>query len=157
MGDTGPSVLVRAVTVEVVRPVRHRVLREGWPEASVHTPLDDSPSTWHLAALAGERAVGVVTLFPDTYEPHPGQRSERFRWMAVLPEWQGRGVGRMLMRRAAELALDRGAELLWAHGRDSAQGFYEGLGFAVEGDGFIDPETGIGHHVVVIAARALLD
>ena len=156
MGEPAPEVRVREVTVDVVRPVRHRVLRAGWPEASVRTPLDESPTTWHLAALAGEGAVGVVTLFPDTYGPRSAQRSERFRWMAVLPEWQGRGIGRLLMRRAAELALDRGAALLWAHGRDSAQRFYEGLGFVVEGDGFVDPETGIGHHFVVIEAAALL-
>jgi GNAT superfamily N-acetyltransferase len=156
MGAGAPSVVVREVPVEVVRPVRHRVLREGWPESAVHTPLDDSPSTWHLAALAGPEPVGVVTLFPQAYELRPDERAERFRWMAVLPDWQGRGVGHLLMRRAAELTLERGAELLWAHGRDSAQPFYEGLGFAVEGEGFIDEDTGLGHHFVVIEARALL-
>jgi len=146
---------VRPVAVDVVRPVRHRVLREGWPEASVHTPLDAEPSTWHLAALAGDVAVGAVTVFPEAYPGQPDRPAERFRWMAVLPGWQGRGVGQALMRRVAEIATERGAELLWAHGRDSAQGFYEGLGFTVEGDGFIDEVTGIGHHYVVIAIAAL--
>jgi GNAT superfamily N-acetyltransferase len=150
-----PLFVVRSVAVDVVRPVRHRVLREGWPEASVHTPLDDSPSTWHLAALAGDAAVGVVTLFPEPCPLQPDRQAERFRWMAVLPAWQGRGVGQALIRRAAEITTEHGAQLLWAHGRDSALGFYELLGFRVEGDGFIDELTGIGHHLVVIATERL--
>jgi GNAT superfamily N-acetyltransferase len=155
VSEVAPSFVVRTVPVDVVRPVRHRVLRDGWPESSVHTPLDDSPATWHLAAMAGDEAVGVVTVFPEAYPARPDLTAERFRWMAVLPAWQGAGVGGALMRRAAEIAFEHGAELLWAHGRDSAQGFYKGMGFRVEGDGFIDEVTGLGHHLVVIAIEKL--
>jgi len=144
------------VAVDVVRPVRHAVLRPGKAESTVHTPLDDSPATWHVAALAGDDAVGVVTVFPEPYPGRPGIPALRFRWMAVLPDWRGHGIGKQLMRRVAEIARDDGATLLWAHGRDTAQGFYEGLDFRVEGRGFIDPETGLGHHHVVIEVASLL-
>jgi GNAT superfamily N-acetyltransferase len=142
---------VRVVSVEIVRPLRHKVLRPGRPESTVYVPIDDDPRTWHLAAYdADDVVVGVVTFFPEAYPALPGRSAERFRWMAVEPGLQGRGIGRLLMRRAAELLAQRDVEVMWAHGRDSALGFYQLLGFRVEGEGFIDPDTGIGHHYVVI-------
>jgi GNAT superfamily N-acetyltransferase len=68
--------------------------------------------------------------------------------MAVDPAWRGQGVGRALMRAVADLAKTRGAEILWANGRDTALGFYTSIGFRVAGDGFVDGEMHLGHHVV---------
>jgi GNAT superfamily N-acetyltransferase len=141
--------------VEVVRPLRHSVLRPGRPFATVCTPRDEDAATWHLAAFAAGEVVGVVTLFADATPYAKGRRAERFRWMAVDPAWQGRGVGRLLMRSAAEFLGERGVAVMWAHGRDSALSFYEGIGFASVGDGFIDPDTGIGHHIVIAEVAAL--
>jgi len=58
-------------------------------------------------------------------------------------------VGRALMRAVADLAKTRGAEILWANGRDTALGFYTSIGFRVAGDGFVDGEMHLGHHVVI--------
>jgi len=149
------GIVIQIAGVETVRPLRHLVLRPGRPVDTVHTLRDDEPSTWHLAAFADADVVGVVTLFADASPHFPGRRAERFRWMAVHPGWRGRGIGRLLMRRAADLLHDQGVEVLWAQGRDSALGFYEDIGFTTYGDGFIDPDTGIGHHIVAIDVEDL--
>jgi len=134
------------------------VLRPGRPIETTHIARDDDPRTWHLVAFAGDQVVGVITLFPDDSGRVGTDPAERFRWMAVHPEWQGRGVGRTLLHEAARRLQARGIGLMWAHGRDSAQSFYERYGFSVVSDGFVDPDTGIGHHIVVatvatVAAR----
>ena len=46
------------------------------------------------------------------------------------------------------LAAD-GVELVWANARDTALGFYVGLGFDVVGEGFVDPATAVPHHRIV--------
>ncbi len=143
--------------MEAVRPLRHSVLRQGRPPDTVRVARDDDPATWHLAAFDGETVVGVITLFPEISTHTAGERAERFRWMAVDPAWQGRGVGRALLHEAATRLRRDGVQLMWAHGRDSAQGFYERIGFAVHGDGFIDPDTGIGHHIVVASVETVLE
>ena len=53
------------------------------------------------------------------------------------------------MRAVVDAARNRGAEVLWANGRDTALGFYERIGFRVDGDGFVDDEMHLEHHVVL--------
>jgi GNAT superfamily N-acetyltransferase len=156
MNDVLASVTVRQVPVAIVRPLRHRVLRSGFPEESVHTDRDDDPSTIHLAAFAGDDVIGVVTMFPDPYPEEPASTAQRFRWMAIDEARRGCGAGTALLRHAATIAHDGGFDLMWAHGRDTAQGFYERLGFRVSGNGYVDDITKVSHHSVVIETATLL-
>ena len=100
---TGPHVstriVIRSVPVDVVRPLRHRVLRPGFPEESVHSDRDDDPNTVHLAAIDGDEVIGVVSMLP---EPFPGdaRTAQRFRWMAVDATRRGSGTGQSLTRHA---------------------------------------------------------
>jgi predicted N-acetyltransferase YhbS len=149
-------VVLRSVPVALVRPLRHRVLRPGWPESAVHTDRDEDPETIHLAAFSGADVVGVVTLFPDAF-PGDARAALRFRWMAVDETRRGTGTGLALMRRAAAVARYGGFEVLWAHGRETALGFYERLGFSVIGDGYTDEITKIRHRFVVVEAQTLLE
>jgi GNAT superfamily N-acetyltransferase len=150
-------IVVREVPVAAVRPLRHRVLRSGFPEQAVHTDRDDDPGTVHLAAFAGDEVIGVITMFPEAFPEEPGQTAARFRWMAIDAERRRSGTGTTLLRHAAAFARDAGLDLMWAHGRDTAQGFYDRLGFRVVGDGYLDEITGVSHHSVVIETAALLD
>ena len=47
------------------------------------------------------------------------------------------------------LAIEQGADVIWATARDAVLGFYERVGFEVVGDGFIDATTALPHHVVI--------
>jgi GNAT superfamily N-acetyltransferase len=154
--DVSTPIVVRSVPVDVVRPLRHRVLRPGWPEESVHSDHDDADDTVHLAAFAGDDVIGVVTMFPQPLADDP-RAAERFRWMAVDETWRGSGAGQALMRHAASLAGESGFQLMWAHGRDTALGFYVKLGFRVVGEGYLDAVTRLRHHVVVIETAALIE
>jgi GNAT superfamily N-acetyltransferase len=155
MSEVIAPVSVRQVPVDLVRPLRHRVLRSGFPEASVHTDRDDDPATVHLAAFAGDDVIGVVTMFPDPYPEDSGRTAQRFRWMAIDEARRGSGAGTALLRQAATISRDGGFELMWAHGRDTAQGFYERLGFRVSPNGYVDEVTNVSHHYVVIESATL--
>jgi GNAT superfamily N-acetyltransferase len=132
-----------------VLPLRHRILRAGRPREAARARQDRDPATRHFAALADGEVVGVATIFPDDTALAPGQSALRLRGMAVAEAWQGRGVGRLLIRELVAAARGAGAGVLWANGRDTALSFYAGVGFRVVGDGFVDGEMHLGHHVVI--------
>jgi GNAT superfamily N-acetyltransferase len=60
----------------------------------------------------------------------------KLRQMAVLSGLQGKGVGRVLMIFAENIARDRGYKKLLMHARKTAVGFYEKLGYKVCSDEF---------------------
>lgn len=141
---------IREASLETILPLRARILRAGRPLASARSRQDALAGTRHLAAIteSGEVA-GVVTYFLAESTLAPGQRAVRFRGMAVDDRLRGSGIGRALMRQVVAGARDAGADILWANGRDGALSFYERIGFRVEGDGFLDDDMQLPHHVVI--------
>ena len=150
------QIAIRRVPVAAVRPLRHRVMRPGFPESAVHTDRDDEADTVHLAAFDGDEVVGVITMFAERFPDDP-RPALQFRWMGVDETRRRTGTGRALMRHAASIARDGGFELMWGHGRETALGFYERLGFRIIGDGYTDPVTQIRHRFVVIEVDALVN
>ena len=147
---------VREVSLETVLPLRARILRAGRPLASARSRQDGLAGTRHVAAITGTGEVaGVVTFFPAESPIAPGRPAVRFRGMAVDDGYRGSGIGRALMRTVVAGAREAGAELLWANGRDGALTFYERIGFRVEGNGFLDDEMQLPHHVVIAELDAV--
>lgn len=70
----------------------------------------------------------------------------RLRQMAVKAGLQGKGIGRVLMQFAENLARDRGHKKLTMHARKSAIGFYEKQGYKVVGEEF--DEVTIPHYIM---------
>lgn len=75
-----------------------------------------------------------------------GDNAVRLRQMAVLSGLQGKGVGRVLMQFAENIARDRGFKTMTMHARKTAVGFYEKLGYKITGDEF--EEVTIPHYVM---------
>ncbi len=71
----------------------------------------------------------------------------RLRQMAVLNDLQGKGIGKVLMSFAENIARDRGYKKLIMNARKNAIGFYEKMGYKVSGDEFT--EVTIPHYLMV--------
>jgi GNAT superfamily N-acetyltransferase len=141
---------VEAVPVAATYGLRRKVLRGGRADADVAFPEDDRPGAFHLGAFTGGRLVAVGSFSPEPTLLRPGRRAVRLRAMAVDPDHQGRGVSRILLEDGVARLRAEGAEVLWAQARDTALRFYRRFGMEVVGDGFVVPELGIPHHVVVM-------
>jgi predicted GNAT family N-acyltransferase len=137
---------VRRVSVDVVRPLRHAILRAGYPVAESVYTADDLAETVHLAAFDGDEVVGTATLFPEPYEGRPAWR---LRGMAVADRWRGRGVGSLLLAEVVGQVRELGGELLWCNARTVALPFYGRHGFATAGEEFLVAH-GVPHHVAVL-------
>lgn len=141
---------VGEVAATETHALRRAVLRDGRPDAVVTFPGDELPETFHLAVRDDDgRIVGVGSFSPSPSPGRPDQPAWQLRGMAVSPDLQGRGIGRLLLDHAVARLRSAGADLLWAHGRDTALGFYRRAGWKVEGEGYLT-SIGLPHHRVVL-------
>lgn len=101
--------------------IRHLVL---WPDKPVeHVKVVGNESAIYIGAFSQDKHVGVISLFiANDHAP--------FRKLAVLPEFQGYGIGRVLIKQCITIEKNKSVKTLWC---DAS--FYEKLGF------IIDPEV----------------
>lgn len=92
---------------------------------------------WHIGACESGKLVGAVSLTPKS------SRLIRMRQMAIAPAYQSLGIGRRLVRKAEELAMNEGYETLTLDARETALGFYDKLDYHQVGQTFI--KSGIPH------------
>ncbi len=130
--------------------LRRMVLRKGDPNANVAFAEDALGDAFHLGVRCDGALVAVATFFRRSTPHRPDARATQLRGMAVNPDRQGRGVGRLLLTVAIERIRANGSNVLWANARDSALDFYQAVGMTVVGEGFFTADTGLPHHVVVI-------
>lgn len=110
--------------------LRYRLLREPLGLWFSPKELEAEERERHFCAFEGRRLVACVVARPL----RPGV--VQLRQMAVEEDRRGRGVGRRLLDFAeAELA-DSGFTEAVLHARETAVGFYQKAGYAVEGDPF---------------------
>jgi N-acetylglutamate synthase-like GNAT family acetyltransferase len=146
-----PPFRIEKVDVEVVRPLRRRLLRPDQDEDAVVYASDDGDSAQHFAAYDGDdEVIGIGSLHNEDRmagrEPY-GSPGMRIRGMAVEDAWRGRGVGAALLERMLVVARESGIAEAWANARSANLGFYERSGFRAMSSEFELP--GIGPHVVM--------
>lgn len=121
--------------IAACRALRRTVFIEeqGVSEADEVDDLDDVAI--HLLAVANGAPVGTARLLLMG-------RVGKIGRVCVLPEARGTGLGAALIRAALEeLRRQPGVSEAYLGAQVHAVGFYEKLGFAVEGEEFIDAEV----------------
>ncbi|MCA9525628.1 MAG: GNAT family N-acetyltransferase [Myxococcales bacterium] len=139
---------IRAITADEVRPLRQRILRPHQRESALVYAGDAAPDTLHAGAFEDGELVGIASIFlepPEYNVTHPA--AWRLRGMATLPEYRGKGLGRLLLTACLRHASAEGGRLAWCNARVSAIGFYRRLGFEQLGAVFELPA--IGPHVLM--------
>jgi GNAT superfamily N-acetyltransferase len=115
---------------QAVWDLREEVLRKPLGLSLADEDLRGEAAEVIVAMLEGERAVACIHLKP--VDAHSG----KLRQMAVAPELQGKGLGRVLMDGVERVALERGITHLELHARETAVPFYQKLGYTIAGDRF---------------------
>lgn len=90
-------------------------------------------------AVCDSRVVGTFSLLIVDNLGHMGAPSGVIEDVAVDPSWQGRGIGKLMMRHALEICGEKGCykATLSSHlKRQRAHAFYESLGFERHGYSF---------------------
>lgn len=136
--------LIRRVTAEDIRPLRHKVLRPGQAYLETRYPGDDAGL--HFGAFDGDRLVGIASLYEEDRVDGPAG-GWRLRGMATDPDVRGAGFGAALLTGCLETVAEAGGTEVWCNARMSAVGFYRRAGFEVVSEEF--DVAGIGAHVVM--------
>jgi len=140
---------VTSVELTDIMQLRVAVLRKGTPATDCNYPEDNYPDVVHFGIIRDGIAIATSSWFMKECPEKLGITAMQLKGMAVADELQGAGLGALLIDAGSALANERGATIAWARARDSAMGFYERLGFASTGAGFMDGPTAMPHHIVV--------
>lgn len=99
-------------------------------------------SASHALAYQGEQCIGTARLV------HLGDGQAQIGRMAVLAQFRGKGMGKLILSRLIDLAKLEGASSLILHSQITAIPFYEKLGFHAEGPSY--EEAGIPHRNMIL-------
>lgn len=110
--------------------LRNDILRKPLGLSFQKEELEHEKDDILIAAFEEDKMLGCCMLIIT----EPG--TVRLRQMAVLNNLQGKGLGRALMQFAENIARDRGFRRITMHARKTATGFYEKLGYVVNGEEF---------------------
>ncbi|MFU8804280.1 MAG: GNAT family N-acetyltransferase [Bradymonadaceae bacterium] len=142
---------VRELPIEKVLPLRTGVLRPHFqPGRLAHFLEDDLPITRHFGVVDGdEKVLAVATFYKYESPVFAGEPAIKLRGMAVDTDYQGHGLGTILLDASIpRLALIFSeCRTLWCNARIEAVPFYERAGFKKWGEEFEIKD--IGTHIVM--------
>ncbi|MDI9387938.1 MAG: ribosomal protein S18-alanine N-acetyltransferase [Synergistota bacterium] len=105
--------------------VEERSFDSPWPRDLIRRDLSGDTAAIYLGAFGGDIMLGYAALFPC-------ERSAELASIAVLPEYQRRGVASQLLLGISEVAAALGYGRLCLHVKVTSEGarsFYEKYGF----------------------------
>ncbi|HEY7117742.1 MAG TPA: GNAT family N-acetyltransferase [Tepidisphaeraceae bacterium] len=133
------GVIARQATLEEIFQVRWDVLRPGRPIEAARFAGDDAPDTVHVGAFVEGQNIACATA---TRMPWQGQPAWQLRGMGVVADWQGRGVGQVVLLRIEDLVRSSDIHQMWCNAREEAVKFYEKQGWAVASERFHIEDVG---------------
>ena len=138
---------IKKITSEETFSVRNPVLRPNQSIESCHFEGDCLPTTAHFGYYVEEKLAGIVSVFKKSNPNWNTNHQIQVRGMAVLIDFQKKGIGEKLMERVIALAKENKTQIIWFNARKNAVPFYEKLGFHSFGTAF-DIE-GVGIHYLM--------
>ena len=112
--------------------LRMQILRKPLGLDFSKEDIENENNDIHIAAYEDDEILGCCML--TQVKP----TTVRLRQMAVKTGLQHKGIGKVLMQFAENIARDHGNKLMTMHARKSAVGFYEKQGYTVSGNEFME-------------------
>ncbi|RYD59365.1 MAG: GNAT family N-acetyltransferase [Sphingobacteriales bacterium] len=135
------QIAVDDVYYSQIYDLREEVLRKPIGLSLKNEDLSGDADDIILGAILDNKVVGCLMIHPTD-----AVHKVKIRQMAVADEWQGKGLGRMLMTEAEQHSWRNNKTHIILHARVTAQPFYDKLGYHTTSDVFT--EVGIPHVVM---------
>ena len=123
-----------------VYDLREAILRQPIGLSLANEDLSKDKEDIILAASQNGSIIGCLML------QHKDDDAIKFRQMAVAEQYQGKGIGNLLIAAGEKLSREKGYRKVILHARASASGFYLSSGYKITSDLFT--EVGIPHYVM---------
>ena len=124
--------------------IRRQVLRQPLGLDFTQEELDAEKDQFQFIVYLFDKLMGVMIL---KRVENDSNAVFKMRQVAVLPQYQGQGAGRFMVRFAENWARSMGAERIELHARETALNFYLKYGYNVVGGVF--EEVGIPHFKMI--------
>ena len=112
--------------------LRYQLLRKPLGLSFTDAELEEEKNDILIGCFDDDKLEGCCLLKETS--PH----MLRLRQMAVVSGLQGKGIGKILLQFAENIARDRGYKKIIMHARKTAIGFYEKLGYKITGPEFVE-------------------
>jgi len=123
---------IKEIETEQTYPIRLKVLKTN--DKYQHKYQGDfNKDTKHFGIFNKDILIGIVTVMPNEHSKLPNNAIQ-LRGMAVLPEYQKKGIGKILIKEIEKRYSNK--SVIWCNARDYAIGFYKALGFSIIGKKF---------------------
>ena len=120
------------------RELRNRVLLRPIGIPDYGWEMNDAKA-WHFVAIENNCVIGCVILVPLNNEKSKAQLMQ----MAVETDFQGKGIGRLLVKELLKFSKQNNIREISCHARSNVLNFYKNLGFEIYDEPFT--EAGIAH------------
>ncbi len=125
---------IKKITAEETYPIRLEVLRQNIP-LPYEFNGDFDENTFHLGAFKDGKLVAVSSYMKERNANFKGTQYQ-LRGMATLIEYQGLGLGKLMLQEAFSILKELKTNCLWCNARIKAVNFYEKLGLQTYGEKF---------------------
>lgn len=119
--------------------LRWQVLRAPWDQPKGSEQDEHEAQSFHRMVCTEDGEVVAVGRLHKVDE-----NTAQVRYMAVSDQWQGHGLGAMVLQQLEQVALEQGMQRIILNARDTAAGFYQKAGYS-----YLEPANalfGIAHH-----------
>lgn len=127
---------IKLVDAEDIRPLRHKMLRQGKEFSTTSYKRDNEEDTFHLGVFVGNEIVSCATFYPENTDKIHAKNSYRLRGMATHENYSRNGYGMKIMKEAFDILKNRNCDLIWCNARLVAVSFYHSVGMKEIGDLF---------------------
>ncbi|MFL9845713.1 GNAT family N-acetyltransferase [Flavobacterium rhizosphaerae] len=138
---------IKIITAAQTHPIRQEVLRPGQPVERCVFAGDEAADTIHFGLFTNNELAGIISLFKTPNPLFTEKEQYQVRGMAILRGHQKKGFGDALLKKAEAHATANGATRIWCNARENALGFYQKVGYLINGAPFLI--EGVGIHSVM--------
>nr|WP_245881507.1 GNAT family N-acetyltransferase [Xanthomarina spongicola] len=142
-----PFYSIKHISAHETYIVRQPVLREGRPIEDCVFEGDNFEDTFHLGLFFKSQLVGVASYMNNKSKLFSEENQYQLRGMAILKEFQHKGLGKLLVIEGEKILLQKKAERLWFNAREIAISFYKNNNYHIHGNAFNIPQVGI-HYIM---------
>ncbi len=125
---------IKEISAQETFPIRLEVLRKNIPlPFEFNGDFDDE--TFHLGAFKNDKLIAVSSYMKADNKNFSGNQYQ-LRGMATLTEYQGLGIGKLMLQEAVQILKEKNSNFLWCNARIAAVDFYKKQGFQTFGEKF---------------------
>ncbi len=135
--------VIKLISAEETYAVRQPVLRARRPIEDCIFDGDTLETTFHFGLYHKALLCGVASFMKNKNDSFPEETQYQLRGMAILEDYQKKGLGKLLLHTGEEKLTKINVDRLWFNAREIALKFYRNHGYETLGNSFNIEGVGI--------------